>query len=138
MICPNCKKEYEPVLGERKTNLLIQQEFPNAEVWQREQLITGICSQECWNKYIGYTIVHSSNGEIAIDPKGFIKSVKMEKGGSLPEIIQFDLVEYENFYGKKELEYDILDLGFWYIQDSVTKYCKADPDFRKRQRKGGD
>jgi len=51
--CPNCKKVYEPVLGYRKTDKLIQQEFPNTKPWQREQLITGICSDECWNAYLG-------------------------------------------------------------------------------------
>jgi len=52
--CPNCYKVYEPELGERKyPGLLIQQEFPDAEEYQREQLITGLCSDECWDKYLG-------------------------------------------------------------------------------------
>jgi len=53
MICPNCKKEYIPSLGKRKTNKLIQVEFPNAEPWEREQLLTGICSDKCWDEYLG-------------------------------------------------------------------------------------
>ena len=51
--CPNCKKVYEPELGERKTNELIQVEFSNAKHYQREQLISGLCSDKCWNKYLG-------------------------------------------------------------------------------------
>ena len=52
--CPYCKCEYVPVLGERKNHaLLIQEEFPNALAWEREQLITGICSDECWDKFLG-------------------------------------------------------------------------------------
>ncbi len=47
--CPVCHKVYEPVLGERKhPEMLIQREFPQAESWQREQLASGVCSDECW------------------------------------------------------------------------------------------
>jgi len=54
--CPNCEKIYEPELGRRKhPELLIQEEFPNAEPYQREQLVTGLCSDECWDKYLGLT-----------------------------------------------------------------------------------
>ena len=49
--CPVCRKVYQPVLGERKhPEVLIQREFPHSESWQREQLVTGICSDECWDK----------------------------------------------------------------------------------------
>jgi hypothetical protein len=52
--CPACGKVYEPVLGERKRpDLLIQQEFPNATDEEREQLITGICSDKCWHEFLG-------------------------------------------------------------------------------------
>ena len=57
--CPNCKKEYTPELaGDAKgyTNWqsgdLIQVAFPNASPIQREQLITGICSDPCWNEFL--------------------------------------------------------------------------------------
>jgi hypothetical protein len=53
IICPNCQKHFRPILGERKTDLCIQDEFPNAEPWEREQLLTGLCSNRCWNKYLG-------------------------------------------------------------------------------------
>jgi len=51
--CPNCKRIYEPELGERKTNLNVQKEFPNATAIQREQLISGICSDKCWDEFLG-------------------------------------------------------------------------------------
>ena len=50
--CPNCKKEYKPIL-ERKTNLCIQEEYPQAKKWKREQLISGLCSDKCFNEFIG-------------------------------------------------------------------------------------
>lgn len=53
VVCPNCKKEYQTKL-ERKTNKLVQEEFPNATAEEREQLISGICSTKCWNKYLGF------------------------------------------------------------------------------------
>ena len=52
IICPNCKKQYIPIL-ERKTDKCIQNEYPNAPKWQREQLISGLCSDKCWNEYLG-------------------------------------------------------------------------------------
>ena len=55
MICPNCKKEYKPVL-ERKGNELIQVTYPNASKEEREQLISGICSDKCWVEFLGVEI----------------------------------------------------------------------------------
>ena len=52
-ICPSCGKAYSPVLGERDPDMCIQDQFPNATKIEREQLVTGICSQECWDKTFG-------------------------------------------------------------------------------------
>jgi len=52
-ICPQCGKHYLPELTERKNNMAIQMQFPNATPMQREQLVTGICSDDCWNKFLG-------------------------------------------------------------------------------------
>lgn len=52
-ICPACRKAYKPVLGERDPNMLIQHQYPNATPEQREQLITGLCSNKCWKRYLG-------------------------------------------------------------------------------------
>jgi len=51
--CPNCMREYMPVL-KRKTNDSIQNEYPNASKEEREQLISGICSDKCWEEFLGY------------------------------------------------------------------------------------
>ena len=53
--CPNCKKEYKPIL-ERKTNKLIQEEYPNAKKFEREQLISGLCSDKCFNEFLGIEV----------------------------------------------------------------------------------
>jgi len=52
-ICPECQKHYKPILGTRDCNRKIQDEYPNAENWVREQLVSGICSQLCWGRHIG-------------------------------------------------------------------------------------
>jgi len=52
-ICPECGEAFFPVLGERDQTLKIQDQYPNAALWEREQLITGLCSQKCWNDHIG-------------------------------------------------------------------------------------
>lgn len=62
--CPNCSREYAPDLPPRKANTVIQEEFPNATPMQREQLITGICSDKCWNEYLG------GNGDIFFGGQG--------------------------------------------------------------------
>ena len=52
--CPNCGKVYVPDLGERPADgRLIQEQFPEATAIQREQLMTGLCSDKCWNAYLG-------------------------------------------------------------------------------------
>jgi hypothetical protein len=65
--CPNCKKEYIPVLEQRPDftarntqwkieRNLIQDVWPDKEGFtaeQREQLQTGMCSNHCWDKYLG-------------------------------------------------------------------------------------
>jgi len=53
MNCPNCHKEYTPVLDRKHPELNIQAEFPKAPAWQREQHITGICSDKCWDEFLG-------------------------------------------------------------------------------------
>jgi hypothetical protein len=54
-VCPCCNTHYKPVLGERPRgdDRPIQKIFPKATKVEREQLITGICSEACWNKFIG-------------------------------------------------------------------------------------
>jgi hypothetical protein len=50
MKCLCCGKEFEPVLKRPEgDNRLIQDIFPNAPAWQREQLLSGICSDNCWD-----------------------------------------------------------------------------------------
>lgn len=63
VICPNCHKQYFPDLmrrpdweekaAERRSGKLIQNVWPDATPTQREQLQTGICSDKCWNQYLG-------------------------------------------------------------------------------------
>ena len=63
--CPNCNKEYEPVISkvDPKFNInydrwkikreLIQNVWPNFSLNEREQLQTGICSENCWSEFLG-------------------------------------------------------------------------------------
>jgi hypothetical protein len=50
--CPNCGKIYDTEL-ERIDDRSIQEQYPNEPSWKREQLISGLCSNECWNEYLG-------------------------------------------------------------------------------------
>jgi hypothetical protein len=54
-ICPQCGKHYVPALGRKPEGdgRCIQEIFPNATKAEREQLVTGLCSDECWDKYLG-------------------------------------------------------------------------------------
>jgi len=51
-ICPVYKRHYKPDLPPTDPNdeRRIQDIYPQAKPYQREQLITGICSDKCWNK----------------------------------------------------------------------------------------
>lgn len=51
--CPNCGKSYEPKLVRKHPEMLIQEEFPNATPAEREQCISGLCSDECWTEFVG-------------------------------------------------------------------------------------
>ena len=59
--CPNCKRDYRPVLigkdpmGYRRFQMgdLVQVAFPKAKASEREQLVTGLCSDECSYHYLG-------------------------------------------------------------------------------------
>ncbi len=51
--CPNCHRKYKTVLDREHPEICIQKEHPNTKAFEREQLITGLCSDECWNEYIG-------------------------------------------------------------------------------------
>lgn len=62
--CPNCGNHYTPDLAKRPDFMikhgqwkargeLIQNVWPEATTIQREQLQTGICSDKCWDEYLG-------------------------------------------------------------------------------------
>jgi len=50
--CPNCGKEYQTEL-DRKDDRPIQEQYPNEPQWKREQLISGLCSDSCWDEFVG-------------------------------------------------------------------------------------
>jgi hypothetical protein len=55
VICPQCGKHYVPdfPIREPEDDRLIQVIYPKATAEQREQLLTGLCSDTCWNLYLG-------------------------------------------------------------------------------------
>ena len=53
-LCPNCNKFYDTALDRPYgDNRNIQEIFPNATKVEREQLISGICSDICWHEFLG-------------------------------------------------------------------------------------
>lgn len=50
--CPNCGKVYWTEL-ERLDDRPIQQQYPNEPAWKREQNISGLCSSDCFDEFIG-------------------------------------------------------------------------------------
>jgi len=52
--CPQCKRAYETELEypSRDDRQLIQDIYPDALPYQREQLQSGICSDRCWDEYL--------------------------------------------------------------------------------------
>jgi hypothetical protein len=53
-ICPQCQKHYKPKFERPKGDRhCIQEILPDAKPFEREQLLTGLCSDACWKKYLG-------------------------------------------------------------------------------------
>jgi endogenous inhibitor of DNA gyrase (YacG/DUF329 family) len=51
--CPQCGKVYQTELERPEgDNRPIQQIFPDESRWKKEQLISGVCCQRCWNLYL--------------------------------------------------------------------------------------
>jgi len=46
-ICPNCGDHYEPEYDSKK------EAKANGTDAEKEQYITGLCSDECWDEYLG-------------------------------------------------------------------------------------
>lgn len=46
-ICPNCEEAYEPNFDSKS------KAKEHGDEVDREQYITGICSQDCWDAYLG-------------------------------------------------------------------------------------
>jgi len=61
--CPICNSDFVPELADQpdfverfhewQSGVLIQNVWPEATPMQREQLQTGICSDECWDTMFG-------------------------------------------------------------------------------------
>jgi hypothetical protein len=58
--CPACNKTYVPVLVKDEAGMkrwqngeLIQNVWPGSKPIHREQLQTGICSDKCWDRFLG-------------------------------------------------------------------------------------
>jgi len=45
--CPNCKESYVPTFPTK------EEAFATDDLTAREQWLTGICSDKCWDKYLG-------------------------------------------------------------------------------------
>jgi hypothetical protein len=91
-VCPQCGRHYTPVLevfcaAREKQGMVvnrnrpIQELFPNATPMQREQLITGLCSDECWDAYLGIAPRRGMSPEEAeADREVDIKAINKEYG----------------------------------------------------------
>ncbi len=65
--CPQCKRHYETELKPRSKadKRKIQDIYPEALPYQREQLQSGICSDKCWDEHLWgeqETTVYDENG----------------------------------------------------------------------------
>jgi len=86
-ICPNCQKAYVPKLDHRDPNIPIQHQFPNATKVEREQVITGLCSDKCWKQFLGPGPDDDSNNCRVV--KNFIKTDKKSKGFSYDQAVNW-------------------------------------------------
>jgi hypothetical protein len=62
-MCPHCEKIYKPALADQpgfperlarwKKGELIQKVWPEATPEEREQIVSGVCSDQCWKEMLG-------------------------------------------------------------------------------------
>ena len=85
--------------------------------------------------------VRSSHGTLFINEAGFVVDVILDgpiddDAQSLYQIRMFDLAEFVRTYGKSDKEFDILDLGYWWIHRDeenipIRKYEPPAYDWRE-------
>lgn len=114
-ICPFCDKHYKPELekppcDDRK----IQEIFPNATPAQREQYVTGVCSQECWNENLG----------IGEQPEGSYQVIRLNNDGTTTVL--------KEAYSLSDLAHSDIDPGFF----PITFVSKDDVKAALRRDKG--
>lgn len=110
--CPNCEKEYETIL-ERKDDRLIQDQYPNVPKWQREQLISGICSDKCWKEHLGVDLMATMKICDVCADEGKVSMAKWRnglRGNSVVGIVSIDVCEaHKNFHKKFKTGNELLD-----------------------------
>jgi hypothetical protein len=78
--------------------------------------------------------VGSSHGELTVDAKGNVTDRRLDNhdpdsGGHLAQIIRFDLVEWQKYWGNPAAHHiDILDLGYWYTDPETKEIAFTPPD----------
>jgi hypothetical protein len=87
-ICPSCGKAYIPKLNNAKSGIPIQQQFPEAKLIDREQMISGICSNKCWERMTGIPS-RDTDSHNCKPLKHFIKTDKDSKGFSYDQAVNW-------------------------------------------------
>jgi hypothetical protein len=85
--------------------------------------------------------VHSSHGTLYLNDVGSVQDVVLDdfadpEAQTICQIRRFDLAEYVSTYGESAREFDILDLGYWWIQRDeenipIQKYEPPAYDWRE-------
>lgn len=81
-----------------------------------------------------YVLINSSNGIIvAYANSGSLRSIATFSGCELPDIQKIDLDEWRETYGGDvPAELDILDVGYWYLNDAQES-CYQQPEYEWRK-----
>lgn len=77
--CPNCREGYYTVL-DRINDRPIQEQYPDAPKWQREQLISGLCSDKCWREFLKMPPKKKSEIETCLNKCEFFRKYKKGEG----------------------------------------------------------
>jgi hypothetical protein len=84
------------------------------------------------------SLVFSSHGVFNIDQNGFVLTYVQdgpdtEDTRHMHTVRRFNLEEHRRKYKKTDVEFDILDLGYWYREapDEGDKYAQPAHDWRK-------
>jgi len=93
----------------------VHDQFPNSKLWEREQLITGICSDRCWNEFLRHIFLPADYYERKV--WGSIVFLWSETLGK--RLFYYSWIVAKIFFEKSDIQYYILSEKFMHLRKNI-------------------